>query len=146
MKKITLLCSLALLGFTSLPINVFASSNIEQENQAQENVQELQLETFPTIELNNNNYSKLENSGITAINTSIEPYGLGPVAVFVAGILAAWIIDGVVVYATGISPSGWVAVGIQAAVNYYNTPAGKNKTTIHVTATGAIMGGGGGSW
>lgn len=39
------------------------------------------------------------------------------VAVFVAGLLIGWIIDGVITYATGRSPSEWVAYMTAAAVD-----------------------------
>ncbi len=42
---------------------------------------------------------------------------LGPVAVFVLGMLVGWVVDGVITYATGKSPADWVAYMISAAAD-----------------------------
>ncbi len=76
----------------------------------------------------------------------IEPRSIiGTIAVFVGGILAGYIIDGVIVYATDQPSAEWVARGMRAALNYLKQNP-KHKSTVHVTKDGAIMGGGGGSW
>lgn len=39
--------------------------------------------------------------------------GVGTVVIFVGGIVAAWLVDGVLIYATGYTGSEWVAKGLE---------------------------------
>lgn len=73
---------------------------------------------------------------------SVVPYGFGTAAVFVAGILAGYIIDGYIMFASGQPASSWISDGMHAALNYYNKQSGF-VYTIHVSKDGGIYGGGG---
>lgn len=67
---------------------------------------------------------------------------IGGIAIFVGGILVGYIVDGVIIYATGQPSAEWIARGMRAAQNYLSKNP-KHKSTVHVTKDGAIMGGGG---
>ncbi|WP_373850326.1 hypothetical protein [Jeotgalibaca porci] len=73
---------------------------------------------------------------------SVVPYGFGTAAVFVAGILAGYIIDGYIMFASGQPVASWISDGMHAALNYYNKQSG-SVSTIHVSKDGGIYGGGG---
>lgn len=73
---------------------------------------------------------------------SVVPYGFGTAAVFVAGILAGYIIDGYIMFASGQPAASWISNGMHAALNYYNKQSG-SVSTIHVSKDGGIYGGGG---
>ncbi|OCK15544.1 hypothetical protein A8L52_11535 [Enterococcus faecalis] len=76
-------------------------------------------------------------------DTDIQPRSIiGGIAIFVVGILAGYIVDGVIIYATGQPSAEWIARGMRAAQNYLSKNP-KHKSTVHVTKDGAIMGGGG---
>ena len=52
------------------------------------------------------------------LNSTIAPLSvLGTVAVFAGTLLIGWVVDGVITYATGRSPSEWVAIMTGAAVD-----------------------------
>lgn len=60
----------------------------------------------------------LINTNQNQLDLSITPYGaVATVAVFVLGMVIGWVVDGVITYATGKSPSEWVAIMTGAAVD-----------------------------
>lgn len=52
------------------------------------------------------------------------------VAIFVGGMLVAWIVDGTVEYVTGHTPSTWVRKGIEKALEIFRR--NKNVSSIYV--------------
>lgn len=80
----------------------------------------------------------------TEYGSEIAPQGIGTgVAIFVAGILVGYIVDGVIIYETGQSAGEWVS----AVLEYYNANKAAfdsgQMTTIHVSSSGRVHGGGG---
>lgn len=73
-----------------------------------------------------------------------EPRSAAAVAVFVGGILVGYVIDGIFIYATGHSAGELSAYLIQSIVDYVFHNLG--ASTIHVSSSGVIHGGGGGGF
>lgn len=100
--------------------------------------------TIPETESNTAISPSLLSDSVTLLgnpdnDTDIQPRSIiGGIAIFVGGILAGYIVDGVIIYAT----AEWIARGMRAAQNYLSKNP-KHKSTVHVTKDGAIMGGGG---
>lgn len=104
--------------------------------------------TIPETESNTAISPSLLSDSVTLLgnpdnDTDIQPRSIiGGIAIFVVGILAGYIVDGVIIYATGQPSAEWIARGMRATQNYLSKNP-KHKSTVHVTKDGAIMGGGG---
>ncbi|EAF9011745.1 hypothetical protein AX805_12935 [Listeria monocytogenes] len=104
--------------------------------------------TIPETESNTAISPSLLSDSVTLLgnpdnDTDIQPRSIiGGIAIFVGGILAGYIVDGVIIYATGQPSAEWIARGMRAAQNYLSKNP-KHKSTVHVTKDGTIMGGGG---
>ena len=67
-------------------------------------------------------------------------------AVFVAGVLVGYIIDGVIIYASGHSVGEWTAIALDYYFsNQYLFDSGE-LSSIHISSDGTIHGGGGGDF
>ena len=65
------------------------------------------------------------------------------VAIFVAGVLVGYVVDGVVIYTTGHSAGEWTA----KAIRYASTHPGINRIYFATSSSNASGGGsGGGAW
>ncbi|HEL0817508.1 TPA: hypothetical protein TU266_001970 [Streptococcus equi subsp. zooepidemicus] len=58
------------------------------------------------------------------------------VAVFFAGIVVAWVVDGTIQYVTGKAPSEWVAMGLSNVENYIREQAKKGSSEIRIPKSG----------
>lgn len=106
-------------------ISVYADSQNTQEEVSSDNLNSDIVGNLPE----DNNYE-------------IQSRVLGPVAVFVGGLFVGWIVDGVVVYATGIGVSQHISNGMIAAQQwYFRNRFGTNYSSVHVV-NGAVFGGG----
>lgn len=54
---------------------------------------------------------------VNSDNNVLQPFALSGIVVFVGGIIIGWIIDGVIIHATGYSGGEWAAMGINAAAD-----------------------------
>lgn len=83
---------------------------------------------------------KISGLGIIPLN-EIERAAAPPqIIIFVVGIVAGYIVDGILIYATGSSGGEWVA----KVLAFHR--ANPSYTTIHVSASGKVHGGTGGSF
>ena len=137
MKKslVSLTCCAVLGVYAVTPINVFASEQNEIDVPLVE--EEVKIDQA---------FSSVSTDPYLPVVEQNEDSMIGPqwiqIVVFVGGILAGYIIDGAIVYATGQPAANWVAKGMAAAKAWQKNHSG-NRSDIHVSKDGAIFGGGG---
>ena len=86
----------------------------------------------------------LKVSYLAKQNTGVQPDGIAvSVAVFVAGVLVGYIVDGVIIYETGQSAGEWVATVLRFHKKH---PEYTRIDYVNGKCSGGIGGGGGGAW
>lgn len=70
------------------------------------------------------------------IQKTREERSASGVAVFFAGIVVAWVVDGSIQYVTGKAPSEWVAMGLSNVENYIKEQAKKGSSEIIIPKSG----------
>lgn len=82
-----------------------------------------------------------DSNGLLPDNSISPRFAIGGIAVFVAGILAGYVIDGVLIYTTNVSGGEWVAKAIKFVAQ--NPKVGSvNFTSPHSQPFGGRSGGG----
>ena len=78
---------------------------------------------------------------ISAEDSSVQPQG-AQVAIFFGGIVAAWIADGVITYATGRPPAEWITMGLTSIEQKIKSFDRNNilSRPIYVSSNGQISG------